>query len=172
MTTKIQPPDFMEDGTSYDDYRTEVKLWARLTDVDPKKQAYSLVYLLPNNHPSDIKRKAKNELLPQLEDENGLPKPNGMEILLKFFDEIFEEDELVVTYTKYKEFENFTRNSDMPVEEYIPKWQSKQFEAKAKGVAYSDTILAFKLLDRLSLYVFDLPVNLAVQQFQQMEEAF
>ena len=31
---------------------------------------------------------------------------------------------------------------------------------------------AFKLLDRLSLYVFDLPVNLAVQQFQQMEEAF
>ena len=31
---------------------------------------------------------------------------------------------------------------------------------------------AFKLLDRLSLYVFDLPVNLAVQQFQEMEEAF
>jgi len=30
----------------------------------------------------------------------------------------------------------------------------------------------FRLLERLSLYVFDLPVNLAVKQFQDMEEAF
>lgn len=30
----------------------------------------------------------------------------------------------------------------------------------------------FKLLERLSLYVFDLPVDLAVNQFQQIEEAF
>ena len=30
----------------------------------------------------------------------------------------------------------------------------------------------FKLLERLSLYVFDLPVDVAVNQFQQIEEAF
>ena len=31
---------------------------------------------------------------------------------------------------------------------------------------------ALKLLERLSLYVFDLPVDLAVQQFQELDEAF
>ena len=30
----------------------------------------------------------------------------------------------------------------------------------------------FKLLERLSLYVFDLPVDVAVNQFQQIDEAF
>jgi len=30
----------------------------------------------------------------------------------------------------------------------------------------------FKLLERLALYVFDLPADLAVQQFQEMDEAF
>eukprot|EP00092_Neocalanus_flemingeri_P067438 GFUD01082319.1.p1 GENE.GFUD01082319.1~~GFUD01082319.1.p1 ORF type:complete len:634 (-),score=187.67 GFUD01082319.1:90-1991(-) len=31
---------------------------------------------------------------------------------------------------------------------------------------------SFKLLERLSMYVFDLPVNIAVRQFQDMDEAF
>ena len=43
------------------------------------------------------------------------------------------------------------------------------FYPKKNVLGFDD---AFKLLDRLSLYVFDLPVNLAVQQFQEMEEAF
>lgn len=31
---------------------------------------------------------------------------------------------------------------------------------------------AFKTIDRLSNYVFDLPVDVAVRQFQEMNEAF
>ena len=31
---------------------------------------------------------------------------------------------------------------------------------------------SLKLLERLSLYVFDLPVNIAVRQFEDMAEAF
>jgi len=30
----------------------------------------------------------------------------------------------------------------------------------------------FKLLERLSVYVFDLPVDIAVKQFEELEEAF
>lgn len=31
---------------------------------------------------------------------------------------------------------------------------------------------AFRALERLSIYVFDIPVNVAVRQFQDMSEAF
>jgi len=31
---------------------------------------------------------------------------------------------------------------------------------------------AFRTLERLSIYVFDLPVDVAVKQFQEMNEAF
>ena len=31
---------------------------------------------------------------------------------------------------------------------------------------------SLKLLERLSMYVFDLPVNIAVRQFEDMAEAF
>ena len=34
---------------------------------------------------------------------------------------------------------------------------------------FDDTL---KLLERLSVYVFDLPVDVAITQFQQIEEAF
>ena len=34
---------------------------------------------------------------------------------------------------------------------------------------FDDTL---KLLERLSLYVFDLPVDIAIKQFEEVEEAF
>ena len=36
-------------------------------------------------------------------------------------------------------------------------------------LGFDDT---FKLLERLSVYVFDLPVDIAVKQFEELEEAF
>ena len=90
----------MCDGKSYDDYRKDVEMWSFLTSVEAKKKADVLIYLFPDNHPSDIKRKAKNELLPLLVDEDGQKKDDGVDILLEFLDSVFKEDELVETYTK------------------------------------------------------------------------
>ena len=36
-------------------------------------------------------------------------------------------------------------------------------------LGFDDT---FKLLERLSVYVFDLPVDVAINQFQKIDEAF
>ena len=36
-------------------------------------------------------------------------------------------------------------------------------------LGFDDTL---KLLSRLSVYVFDLPVDIAVKQFEEIEEAF
>ena len=42
-------------------------------------------------------------------------------------------------------------------------------ENKTFSLGFDDT---FKLLERLSVYVFDLPVDIAVKQFEELEEAF
>ena len=49
--------------------------------------------------------------------------------------------------------------------------ESKFVNPKNKTLfpGFDDT---FKLLERLSVYVFDLPVNIAVKQFEELEEAF
>ena len=67
-----------------------------------------------------------------------------------------EEEPLSVAFLKYREFEDFslpahTASSDSnTLTTFIREWELRLAGALAVGCAYSDTVLAFKLLERVN----------------------
>ena len=51
-----EPPAFISERKSYAEYKTDLKMWSRITSVPKKNQAEVVVYNL-DGHPSRIKEK-------------------------------------------------------------------------------------------------------------------
>jgi hypothetical protein len=64
-----------------------------------------------------------------------------------------EQNQLADAWNKYKAFEDYKNNEVMPLplSEFISEWSARLNSAVAAGCEYSDTVLAFKLMDRVNL---------------------
>jgi hypothetical protein len=66
-----------------------------------------------------------------------------------------EEEPLSVAYLKYRAFEEYTLQThtasagDTTLTGFVREWEARLAGALAVGCAYSDTVLAFKLLERM-----------------------
>jgi hypothetical protein len=63
------------------------------------------------------------------------------------------DNQLTDAWAKYKAFEDYKNNevSPLPLSEFISEWSARLNSAVAAGCEYSDTVLAFKLMDRVNL---------------------
>ena len=57
----LEPPAFMSEVKSYAQYKKDLRMWSRITQVDKKLQAELVVYKL-EGHPSGIKEKITTAL--------------------------------------------------------------------------------------------------------------
>lgn len=64
-----------------------------------------------------------------------------------------QDSQLTEAWVKYREFEEYTnsQSSPLPLSEFISEWSARLNSAVVAGCEYSDTVLAFKLLDRVNL---------------------
>ena len=64
-----------------------------------------------------------------------------------------EDNQLTEAWVRYKQFEEYRISGDapLPLSEFISEWSARLNSAVAAGCEYSDTVLAFKLLDRANL---------------------
>ena len=96
MTSKINPPDFIDDASGYPEYKKKLLRWSRITKVPANKQAETVLYHL-EGHPSGIQEKLDTALGTEVED-----KDDGLTKVIKFLDEIYAEDEMSMAWSKYK----------------------------------------------------------------------
>jgi hypothetical protein len=64
-----------------------------------------------------------------------------------------EDNQLTEAWLRYRQFEDFriSERTPLPLSEFIAEWSARLNSAVAAGCEYSDTVLAFKLLERANL---------------------
>ena len=138
--SNIEPPAFISDKKSYAEYKADLNMWSRITSLDKKVQAETVVYRL-EGHPSRIKEKILTQLGDKLQDNE-----NGIKELIDFLDKIYNKDDMADAWDKFSEFASFTKKPDQNMDLFISEWENSYHKAKKVGCVYSDMILAFKLL--------------------------
>ena len=117
----LEPPAFMSETKSYAQYKKDLLMWSRITQVDKKVQAELVVYKL-EGHSSGIKEKITTAL-----DDKLVDNENGIAVLVEYLDGIYLEDEMADAWEKYKMFEEFQYNDKtMSMSEFIAQWETKQ----------------------------------------------
>ena len=161
MSTKLPPPDFIDDATGYPEYRKKLLRWSRITKTDPKQQAEVVLYHL-EKHPSGIQQKIDTALGVQVENQ-----PDGLEKVIAFMDNIYAEDEMSLAWTKYKQFTSLQRLDDQPITEFIAEFDQAYTKAKEGGCEFSDIVLAFNLLESCQLTETDEKFVLTAVDFKK-----
>ena len=141
----FEPPAFVSKTKSYSAYKADLKRWSRITSVEKKLQAEVVVYSL-EGHPSQIKDKIEVKIGDKLENNE-----NGIELLLEYLDTIYQEDEMSDAWTKFKNFQKLLRNPKQDIPGFIADFGKEYLLVKGAGCEYSDTILAFRLLEATNL---------------------
>ena len=96
MSSKCAPPKFIECASEYEAYKRKLKQWTRITKVDKKQMADTVLYNL-SEHPSGIAEQAAKALGDEI-----VEKDDGMDKLITYFDSVYGEDEMTSMWSKYK----------------------------------------------------------------------
>ena len=118
----------------------------KLLKVPKKKQGIAIALTLPEDHESGIREKVFDEmLLEELHSDAGFTK------LVEFLDVKLGKDDLTDSLEKFEDFENFKRDSEQTVMEYISRFDQKYNRIVKLDMRLPQAILAFKLLRKANL---------------------
>ena len=161
---KIAPPEFIDYPSEYAEYKRKLQRWSRLTKTDKKQQAELVVYHL-EGHPSGIQSKIDTALGDQIVEAD-----DGLDKLIKYLDGIYAEDEMTDALRKYKIFTKLHKKKDQSVTDFIAEYERAHLKAKESGCDFSDTILAFNLLEACRLSDTDEKFILTAIDFKSGKE--
>ena len=145
----FEPPAFVDEKRSYSQYKEDLRMWSRITSIAKKDQAETAVYAL-RDHPSCIKEKITVNIGEKIQSAE-----DGIDTLITFLDTIYKEDEMAEAWTRYKNFQKVVRTGDIQVNYFIADFEKEYMLAKTAGCDYSDTLLAFRLLEATKLNEMD-----------------
>lgn len=161
---RYDPPQFITDASGYADYKRKLERWSRITKVEKAKQAEVVLYHL-EGHPSGIQEKIDASIGDELVDND-----DGLALLIAFLDRIYAKDEMADAWEKYKKFVHLKKRPEQPITEFIAEFEKTYLKAKEGGCEFSDTVLAFNLLEACDLSATDEKFILTAVDFANGKE--
>ena len=149
MSSKYDPPKFIDNTYEYPEYKKKLQRWSRITKVDKKLQADVVVYHM-EGHPSCIQDKIETSL-----GDTIIGQDDGLTKLIAYLDTIYAEDELTDAWLNYKKIIRLKKTTDQPITEFIADFERIYKKAKDSGSDFSDLVLAFNLLEACVLSEID-----------------
>ncbi|CAL9707805.1 unnamed protein product [Knipowitschia caucasica] len=134
------PPPF-EEGKLYESWKNEVGIWARVTDLEKKKQALAVALSLSG--------RARETAMEIPVDE--LNEDTGMKILLDKLDSLFLKEEKDRIYEAYTDFDRIVKHESVSMADYIIDFEQRYSRMRKHKMELPDAVLAFKLLDTACL---------------------
>ena len=128
-------------GKSYDVYKSQILLWKECTDVPAEKQGIFIYLSLPDDDESRIKEKILDELTTE-----ELKSKDGLDKLLGYLDKHLKKDDLADEWSKFNEFDDFKREDNMKIDEYVLTFDSLYNKLLKCKMTIPPQILAFRLL--------------------------
>ena len=145
MATKISIPR-LTGSTNYELWKLQTQAWTVVTELSKEKQAVAVAL----NLPEDDERKIKEKVFGELE-LDVLNSENGMGVLFEFLDKYLLEDELMNSWNKFEDFENFGRKPGHKIREYVADFDLKFRKLEKLHIKLPPEILAFKLFKNANL---------------------
>ena len=164
MASNIEPPSFVSETKTYAEYKEDLKRWSRLTTLARKHQADMVVYRL-DGHPSGIKEKIVTQISDKIEG-----KDDGIDELIKFFDDIYGKDDMADAWERFKLFSSFVRKEEQSMPDFIADWENCYHRLKTVGCEYTDTVLGFKLLEDSRLQDFETKLVLTGVNYDEVKQ--
>lgn len=144
MAMRINPPEF-NTSKGYERYKLELLAWKEVTSLEVEKQGIAIALSLPEDA-GGIREKVFDELsLTDLKTERGLSK------LIDFMDKTLGKDDLEDSLDKFEDFEDYSRDANTSISDYIINFDQKYNRIVKKGMSLPSEILAFKLLRRANI---------------------
>ena len=127
MSSKYEPPPFINEASGYAEYKMLLQRWSRITKIAKNQQAEVVLYHM-QGHPSGIQEKIDTAL-----GDAVIDKDDGLTKLVEYLDGIYGEDEMTDAWTKYKEFIRLKKEAAQPVSEFIAEFDKAHKKAKESG---------------------------------------
>ena len=136
------PPELSEHKV-YKDWLKEVKIWQIATDVKKEKQAAMILL--------SLKGKAREAALELSIEDIGKDDGSGVMLITNKLEELFKEDENLEAFNAYEKFEQFRRENDMNMKDFINAFQRLNAKLRATGTELPEGVLAYRLLKSANL---------------------
>ena len=113
----LEPPSFVSDEKTYAQYKADLQMWSRISGIEKKAQAETVVYRLEGDS-SRIKDKVMTQIGDKITNNE-----NGITVLLEFFDTIYDKDEMADVWDKFSDFSTFSRKTEQnPLQPLSEPW--------------------------------------------------
>ena len=165
MSMKINPPSFQK--KSYERYKQELHAWRIVTEIDKKKQGIAIALSLPEDDSSGIREKVFDEM--KLDD---LKTDDGFEKLITFLDGKLGKDDLTDSLEKFEDFENYQREENQSITDYIAKFDQKYNKMAKLDIKLPSSILGFKLLRKASITKNERMLVLTGMDYSKRDELY
>ena len=142
-TSKIKsPPIFNSDeDDNYCAWKNDAEVWQAFTKEEPRRKGPA-VYLSPKGRA----RKAVRGI--SIKD---LKKDDGVEEILRIWDEIFQSDETTQVYHAFKDYVEYRWSSDQNFSSFVAEYEKRYREVKCYKLDLPTGVQAFFLLQAANL---------------------
>ena len=134
------PPTFTEESC-YEVWKNEIEMWKLVTDLGKKKQALAVALSLAGK-PREVALEIPTSVL---------NADDGVDKLIEKLDGVFLTEEHENSYVAYSSFENFKKEPDVNMCDFIIEFERRYNKTKKFKMVLPDPVLAFKLLDSCNL---------------------
>lgn len=156
IATNKTPPLFNENDMDYEQWKKDVKLWTIFTDLPKKKVAIGVHLSLTGRA-----RQATSEISIE-----NMQSETGLDLLFEKLDRVFLQDANWKCFNAYLSFENYRRESEASIDEYLSEFDRRHYKLKECGVTLPDAVVACRLIKSCNLN--DVHFQLALSTTQEM----
>ena len=117
-----------------------------MTDLRKDTQGVAIALSLPGDDKTHIREKVFEQI--SLDD---LKKEDGLDTFITFLDSHLKQDDLADSLETFEEFEDFHRQSEMSITEYIAFLYSRYKKIEKLNMKLPSEILTFKLLRKANI---------------------
>ena len=136
------PPD-PSNASSYQQWKKDILLWAKLTDVPKNRQGVALQF-------ATQKDPQVHETLCNL-DSAQVETDTGLQTVINALDTIYITDKTEAGYSAYEQFESAKRQDNESIPDFVNRFQTLLNRVNAQGARMTDDIAAFRLLKSCNL---------------------
>ena len=138
-------PPSPSDSSTYEDFKETLSIWAAYTSIPKEKQGMALFLTLSPTDKEAVLQIGKEKVI----------GAEGLQNVITRLDQLYLKDETLQKFKALEDFESFRRPSEMPINDYLIKFEKKYHTLKSYGTTMSDDLLAFRLLKSANLSVED-----------------
>ena len=158
-SSSLKTPPLWEDGKSFEKWKSEMELWALITELDKKKRGPVVALTLTGR---------KREIALEIKAED-LNKDEGLKTLLDKLKLSFGQDETDRIFEAYSKFESINRGTKIMVE-YLQQFERQNDELTSLGIKIPTEVLACKILYCANLDVKERQMALSATSKLEFEE--